>query len=275
MKKKGPALIPSRPWAATPVGGVRDALTVRACFVVAALLAATPAAWSGTAAGKVGAAHTQVVQFAPGASSAQLRGSIKGDVDATFTVDARAGQTLALSLTSANRSLNINVLSPGANEAMFIGSSKGTQASLVLPVDGNYVVQVYLMRNAARRNESAAYTLDVAVTGQALAALPAAQDARVTGTPFHATASVPCQTPGAAAGDSCKAGVIRRGRDATATVELRSASGLVRNLLFIKGQPVASDSAQEMRSSRQGDTVTVRIGSDERYDVPDVLLTGG
>jgi hypothetical protein len=30
-----------------------------------------------------------------------------------------------------------------------------------------------------------------------------------------------------------------------------------------------------MRSSRQGDTVTVRIGSDERYDVPDVLLTGG
>jgi hypothetical protein len=137
------------------------------------------------------------------------------------------------------------------------------------------VVQVYLMRNAARRNESAAYTLDVAVTGQPLAPLPSAQDALVPGTRFHASAAVPCQTLGGAAGASCQAGVIRRGRDGTATVELRGASGLVRNVLFVKGQPVASDSAQPMTSSRQGDLVTVRFGDDERYDVPDALLTGG
>jgi hypothetical protein len=30
-----------------------------------------------------------------------------------------------------------------------------------------------------------------------------------------------------------------------------------------------------MTSSRQGDLTTVRFGSDERYDVPDALLTGG
>jgi len=131
------------------------------------------------------------------------------------------------------------------------------------------------MRNAARRNESATYTLDMAVTGQALAPLPAAQDALVAGTRFHATADVPCQTLGGAAGASCKAGVVRRGRDGTGTVELRGANGLVRNVLFVKGQPVASDSAQPMNSSRQGDVVTVRFGSDERYDLPDALLTGG
>ena len=85
----------------------------------------------------------------------------------------------------------------------------------------------------------------------------------------------PARRWAAEAGASCKAGVIRRGRDGTATVELRGANGLVRNVLFVKGQPVASDSAQPMTSSRQGDLITVRFGSDERYDVPDALLTGG
>ena len=220
--------------------------------------------------------HRQAVQFAKGASSAQLRGTIKGDGDVDYTVNARAGQTLTVRLKSSNASLYFNINPPGsADVSMFIGNLQGAEAKVMLPADGSYVVRVYLMRNAARRNESAAYTLDVAVTGQALAPLPAAQDALVAGTRFHATAAVPCQTPGADAGASCKAGVIRRGRDGTATVELRGANGLVRNLLFVKGQPVASDSAQPMTSSRQGDLVTVRFGSDERYDVPDALLTGG
>jgi hypothetical protein len=46
-------------------------------------------------------------------------------------------------------------------------------------------------------------------------------------------------------------------------------------VLFVKGQAVASDSAQPVTASRQGDGVTVRVGDDERYDVPDALLTGG
>jgi hypothetical protein len=50
---------------------------------------------------------------------------------------------------------------------------------------------------------------------------------------------------------------------------------MVRNVLFVKGQPVASDSAQPMTSSRQGDLITVRFGSDERYELPDALLAGG
>jgi hypothetical protein len=68
---------------------------------------------------------------------------------------------------------------------------------------------------------------------------------------------------------------VRRGRVGTATVEMRRANGRVRNVLFVKGQAVASDSAQPMASSRQGDVTTVRFGSDERYDVPDALLSGG
>jgi hypothetical protein len=245
-------------------------------FASAALLALAALSHLSAHAAAEAGPHRQAVQFAKGASSAQLRGTIKGDVDVDYTVNARAGQTLAVKLQSSNASLYFNINPPGsADVSMFIGNLQGAEAKVMLPADGTYVVRVYLMRNAARRNESATYTLDVAVTGQALAPLSAAKDALVAGTRFHATAAVPCQTPGADTGASCKAGVIRRGRDGTATVELLGANGRVRNLLFVKGQPVASDSAQPMTSSRQGDRVTVRFGSDERYDVPDALLTGG
>ncbi|MGB3430024.1 MAG: hypothetical protein WBA53_17810 [Burkholderiaceae bacterium] len=243
--------------------------------IVVVLAMATQIPSTALAAGEMSTTHQQAVQFAKGKNSAQVRGSIKGDGDATYTVNARAGQTLAVSLTSKNASLNFNINAPGSKESMFIGSVQGAKASVVLPTDGSYVVQVYLMRNAARRSESASYTLEVSVTGQPLPPLSAAQDALVPGTRFHATATVPCQTLGAEAGASCKANVTRRGRDGTATVEMRSASGLSRNVLFAKSQPVASDSAQPMTSSRQGDVTTVRFGTDERYDVPDALLTGG
>lgn len=245
-------------------------------FASAALLALAALSHLTAHAAAEAGPHRQAVQFAKGASSAQLRGTLKGDRSVDYTVNARAGQTLAVKLQSSNGSLYFNINPPGsADVSMFIGNQQGAEAKLMLPADGTYVVRVYLMRNAARRHESATYTLDVAITGQALAPLSAAEDARVAGTLFHATAAVPCQTPGADVSSSCQAGVIRRGRDGTVTVELRGANGLVRNLLFVKREPVASDSPQPMSSSRQADAVTVRFGSDERYDVPDALLTGG
>lgn len=247
---------------------------IRSIFI-ATFIATTQVSLPALAAGEPGATQRKAIQFAPGKSSAQVRGSIKGDGDAEYTINARAGQTLAVSLKSTNASLNFNISPPDSKEGMFIGSVQGAKASVMLPADARYVVQVYLMRNASRRNESATYTLDVAVTGRPLAPLPAAQDALVPGTHFHATAALSCQTLGTQAGASCKADVIRRGRDGTATIVLNGANGLVRNVLFVKGQPMASDSAQPMTSSRQGDLVTVRFGSDERYDVPDALLTGG
>jgi len=51
----------------------------------------------------------------------------------------------------------------------------------MLPADGDYRVRVYLVRAAARRNESSAYTLTIGVAGKALEALPGAQDALVPG----------------------------------------------------------------------------------------------
>lgn len=235
-------------------------------------LAALCAGGSASAADRPGAA----LQFAQGQTSVKLQGKVQGDADASYTVEARAGQTLAVSLATKHGSLNVNVIAPGASEAMFIGSTQGRQARVMLPADGAYRVQVYLMRSAARRHESAAFSLEVAVTGRPLPALPFTVDAPVAGTRFHAVAEVPCDTLGAAPGARCEAGVVRRGRDGTATVALRSDDGsLRRSVLFVQGKPVASDSAQPINASRQGDTTVLRIGTDERYELPDALLIGG
>jgi hypothetical protein len=216
------------------------------------------------------------VQFAKGASSAQVRGAVKGDTTIDYTVSARAGQTLTVSMKSSNTALNFNINPPGTQTAMFNGSSQGSDAKVMLPGDGTYSVRVYLMRSGARRNESGSFTLDVGVSGQALPPLSGAQDARVPGTPFHATAQVPCKVLGAPPDAQCKASVVRRGRDGTATVELLSPNGVLRRVLFVKGQVVASDAVDELKMTRQGDVNKVDIGNGyETYDIPDPLLTGG
>lgn len=220
------------------------------------------------------AAPPQDIRFAPGSSGAEVKGRLKGDTDTDYRLVAGAGQTLSVELLASNASQNFNVFAPGSDEAMFSSASGGFKASLVLPTDGAYRIQTFLMRNAARRGEATQYTLKVAVSGAALPALPGTQDAKVPGTGFHATAQLPCKPPYAAA-TQCEAGVIRRGRDGTATVVIRGPNQLLRQILFVKGQPVTSNTTQAMKARREGDTTVVDIGGEERYDIPDVLLTGG
>jgi hypothetical protein len=43
----------------------------------------------------------------------------------------------------------------------------------------------------------------------------------------------------------------------------------------VKGQPVASDSTDPLTVTRQDDVTTVKLGADERYEIPDALVTGG
>jgi hypothetical protein len=73
----------------------------------------------------------------------------------------------------------------------------------------------------------------------------------------------------------CEAFVIRRGLDGTATVEIAQPNSGTRLILFVQGKPVASDSQDALSFSRRGDVTVVKLGTDERYDVPDALVTGG
>ncbi len=219
--------------------------------------------------------RSETVQFAKGATSAQIRGSIKGDAGVDYRIDARAGQTLKVALKTSNKSAYFNINPPASDMSMFVGSTSGGDAAVMLPSDGTYVVRVYLMRNAARRNETASYTLTVGVTGKPLPPLPAAKDALIPGTKFHASAQVPCLPPFETKPQQCEAFVIRRGNDGTATVEVRLPNALVRRILFVAGVPVASDSTEPPTHAREGDRTVVKFGTDERYEIPDPLVRGG
>jgi hypothetical protein len=208
--------------------------------------------------------------------AAEVKGRLQGDAAVDYRLTAAAGQTLTLHLTATEGAQQVNVFAPGAGEAMFIGSTGGDRATLLLPADGAYRIQTYLMRGAARRHAASTYTLTVGLGGQPLGALAGAADARVAGTRFHATAQVRCKPAYVDALTNCDAGVIRRSRDGTATVELRGPNDLLRQLLFVQGQPLASDTAQPLAHRREGDTTVIDLGNgNERYDIPDALLTGG
>jgi len=247
---------------------------MRTLLAVASLVAlATQAAIVSYAAADPGI-RQEAVQFARGASSTVIKGRLQGDADVDYLVRAHAGQTLSVTLEESNAQNYFNVLPPDTDVAMFVGSD-GSDFTRVLPVDGDYTIRVYLMRPAARRNESSDYTLGIAVNGSALAPLPASQDALIPGTPFHASTTIPCVPFLETQPRDCEAFVIRRGFGGTATVEIPLANALKRRILFVNGEPVASDSPDPLTATRQEDVTTVRLGTDERYEIPDMLVSGG
>jgi hypothetical protein len=216
------------------------------------------------------------VQFVKGASSAVIKGQLQGDAMVDYTVRASAGQTLSARLQKSNPQNYFNVMPPGsAGSAMFVGDS-GDDYTGVLPEDGDYTVRVYLMRPAARRGESTRYTLTLGVTGQALAPTPAAKDALVPGTRYHASATIQCVPAYESAARACEAFVVRRGFDGTATVDIPG-SAEKRSILFVKGKPVASNARalDTLSSERKGDATIVKLGTTERYEIPDALVSGG
>jgi hypothetical protein len=245
-------------------------------IVAATAMAITFAqALAGTAAADTGI-RQQKVQFAQGASSAVINGQIKGDTTVDYIVRAAAGQTLSVNLQKSNSQNYFNVMPPGSTgSAMFVGDS-GENYSGMLPTDGDYVVRLYLMRPAARRGESSDYKLTVGASGKALAPVAAAGDALIPGTPYHASAKIKCVPAFETTPRECEAFVIRRGIDGTATIDIPG-SGEKRSVLFVKGKPVASN-AQAMDAlgfERKGDVTILKLGTSERYEIPDALVTGG
>lgn len=224
--------------------------------------------------------ETRPIQFAKGASSATVQGTIQGDQTVDYTVRARAGQTMSVKMSTSRGANYFNVLPPGSNDvALFVGSSDGNEWSGVLPADGEYKLRVYLMRSAARRKESAAYTLTVGVTGSGGAAAPSplgqarASDAKVPGTRYHATGPLPCALGNAPMGSTpCEFGVIRGG-SGNAEVHIKPAGGLERVLSF-RGNTVTSGS-DKVKATKAGDLWTIEVNDYEHYQVSDSVISGG
>jgi hypothetical protein len=138
-------------------------------------LAASFVLVAGLASPVLAADKTQAVKFKSGSNSATLSGSIKGNDGIRYTLGARAGQVMSVVFKPGNASCYFNVLPPGSEtEAIFIGSTEGNAFGGTLSADGKYTVQVYLMRNAARRGETCKYSITFKIAGSANAATPAA-----------------------------------------------------------------------------------------------------
>ncbi|WBU57168.1 SH3 domain-containing protein [Paracoccus sediminicola] len=107
--------------------------------------------------------------FPVGETGTRIEGSIAGREVADFALTARKGQTLSVRMETDNPTSYFNIFAPGAtpgeDEAIFIGSTAGLEATLTMPAEGSYLIRAYLMPSAGRRGETANYTLAVSVDG--------------------------------------------------------------------------------------------------------------
>ena len=133
--------------------------------LAAAMMPVTAAALSFATIAEAQTAKPERVQFAKGKSSKTIKGTIKGEQSRLFVVGLRAGQTLTVTLVPSNPSTYFNVTAPSAEQAMFIGSSAGSKMKEVIPSSGDYTIDLYLMRNAARRGDTSNFTITIGATG--------------------------------------------------------------------------------------------------------------
>ncbi|MGG7649292.1 hypothetical protein ACQ4OB_14870 [Pseudomonas sp. ES4] len=110
------------------------------------------------------APHVEQVAFKKGSDTVKFAHSIKGPLTAQYRLNAKAGQMMTVDFKSSNASAYFNITAKGADYALFNGSIMGNHFLGPLPADGEYTVQVYLMRNAARRNEVANYSLSLSLS---------------------------------------------------------------------------------------------------------------
>ncbi|HSF44644.1 MAG TPA: PPC domain-containing protein [Chitinophagaceae bacterium] len=215
--------------------------------------------------------QTKKISFPAGKSSTKVSGTIKGDQTIDYTVSAKAGQQLIVTLSAKNASLYFNVLPPGSNDvAIFIGSTEGNKYNGTLNVDGVYKIRVYLMRSAARRNESSKYELSVNIPpGESKST-----DAKVPGTPYHATGKVPAAL-GTATKGSVQAdfGVIRKSAG-TAELHLKIPNGSQQKITFERGEWTCLN-CKNIKYTKNADEWAITINGSEHYYVPEAVITGG
>lgn len=223
----------------------------------------------------------QAVHFQAGASSATLSGRIQGDEAVDYKLSAKAGQRMRVTLQTSTGATTFNVLPPGSNAAIGRGDTSGNAWTGTLPADGEYAVRVHQLRSAARRYETANYTLTVGITGPAGTAR--ANDAKVAGTAYHATGRVPCSVGTDAKGSvQCSFGVIR-GAPGIAEVylappgfDVKLHPDQVETVLIFSGNSVTSrDPSQRVTTERIGDEWSIGVNNFRFYRIPEAVIVGG
>lgn len=106
-------------------------------------------------------AQTKVrVRFPRGATSSTITGTVRGYAYKDYVVGASAGQTIEVRLDARTKCV-FTVFKPDGDNLDIGGDSN--EFTSELPVDGDYVVRVLLMRNEARRGTSSSYKLSISI----------------------------------------------------------------------------------------------------------------
>lgn len=237
-------------------------------FAAFGLLAAT------ATAAVAGTVHRERVHFERGATGTTIRDRIAGDDSIEYTLGAAAGQVLHVGLQDGRNSVSLNVFAPGAtpgrDAALHRGEVDGNTAEIRLPAAGDYLIQVFQNRAVARRGGRSDFTLRVSVTGgEAHVSPSSSQDARVAGTRFHATGTIPCARTAAQPLARCRFGVVRHGPGA-AEVTVFWPDGGTRAIAFAGGRPTGAG----LTARKDDDLFRIGIGT-ERFEIPEAVVTGG
>lgn len=226
------------------------------------------------------------VQFRKGETGTTIKGRIKGREIVDYQLGARAGQRMTVELDTDNTGNYFNILAPGETDvAFFIGSNEGNRYAGDLPESGDYTIRVYLVRSAARRNETAHYSLDVAIAAAGSSSeanrpygSQGEVDALVPGTNFHATGEIPCARVAGQPMGSCSFGVRREG-GGSGSITVFWPDGGNRVIYFEDGTPSSYDESEadggaRMTVGREADLFMVRIG-EQRFEIFDAIISGG
>lgn len=132
-------------------------MVLRLAALLLALMATTAAAQQPS--------RVEHVQFPRGATTKVIIGTLRGQETIDYLVAAVAGQILTIRLKTSSAANYFNVMPPGSDVAAFVGAASGGNFTLRVPVDGDYLVRVYLERSSFRSSASANYTLTIDLGG--------------------------------------------------------------------------------------------------------------
>jgi hypothetical protein len=114
------------------------------------------------AAAQLSAQTKQRVRFARGASSSTVKGTVRGYAYRDYVIGASAGQTVDVRLTSPDTFSVFTIFMPNGDNLE--GATQMDEFGGELPVSGDYVIRVGMMRAEARRRGSVSnYSLTVSI----------------------------------------------------------------------------------------------------------------
>lgn len=226
--------------------------------------------------------ETVPLHFDRKTSEANIKGILKGDRITDYLLRAKAGQTISIVFKPSNNSAYVNVLPPdSADSAIFIGSAGGNEWTGTLPSSGDYRIRTYLIRSAARRNESSNYTLLIGITsnrGNNSRDSQAPYTERAGQGLYDARGNIPCaQSKGQPMG-TCSFGVARD-PEGNAAVKVVFTDGHSRFIYFTHGRATGADLSQadgdmSFSATKEADLYKIQAGH-ERFEIPEAVIFGG